>query len=298
MASFEKISFLVVAYNAVAHIQSCIESIITEIPGGVSYEILLVDNGDGSTQTLVEQIFPEVMIVPAVGNVGYGAGNNLLARHATGDVLVIINPDARLDHGALEALTAACIDSPATAAFAGIFRTPEGQLAPENEILRPGVLHTLALAIGIGRLRRKFAPFRDHIRPIPTASGACFAIRRKWFEKLGGFDPRFFLYFEETDLFRRLESGGGQLVLLPGFRIIHDTGSGQRHSVARRQSYLRGYMTYCSKHFGPIRTFLCGTAMWLFALRVTLAENGWREIGEVMPRHWWRGWDGRHLHHK
>ncbi|MBE5073001.1 glycosyltransferase family 2 protein [Erythrobacteraceae bacterium E2-1 Yellow Sea] len=279
-----------VAYNAVAHISSCIDSIMREMPEGDAGEILLLDNGDGSTQDLVRGKYPQVTIIPPIGNIGYGAGNNLLAQHATGDLLVIINPDAQLESGALAALGQASQQLPDTAAFAAWFKTPTGQSAPENNILRPGVLSSFALAIGLGRAMRRLTSYGGGRRAISAASGACFAIRREWFEKLGGFDTRFFLYFEETDFFRRLAEQGGKLVRIPGFTIVHDAGAGHSHSIARRQANLRGYMTYCRKHFGPVRAFLCGLAIWLFALRTAVIRHGFRDIGEIMPRNWWQGW--------
>lgn len=285
---------LVVAYNAPDHIAHCLEG-IAQAAGNIPHEILLVDNGDGSSEQIVTRNFPDVRIIPSQGNIGYGAGNNLLARHASGEVLLIINPDAVLGNNSFNALANAVHANPQIAAFAANFLESDGRQSSENRILTPSIGQAVRLALGLWRSQPEAGGQRNEVDEIDAASGACFAIRRDWWRALGGFDARFFLYFEEVDLWQNLAAQDGKLARVAGFTVIHDTGTGQRQSVTRRQAYLRGFMTYCRKHFGPIRATLCGLAIWLFAMRTTISENGLRQVSAVMPHHWWRGWnDHRH----
>lgn len=279
-----------VAYNAPDHIAACLQR-IADTAAGLPHEVLLVDNGDGSAEQIARRDFPHVRIVTSQGNIGYGAGNNLLARDATGDILLIINPDAFLAENSLHELTRAIRSNQQVAAFAANLVENDGSPSPENRILQPGLWQTFLLALGLWKASPPSPPQQDSaLSPITAASGACFAIRKDWWDRLGGFDEKFFLYFEEVDLWLRLAKQGGMLTRVPHFIVAHDTGTGQRHSITRRQAYLRGYMTYCRKHFGPVGTWLCGAAIWLFALRTSLIEHGIEGISATMPRHWWRGW--------
>ncbi|PKP92104.1 MAG: hypothetical protein CVT75_08180 [Alphaproteobacteria bacterium HGW-Alphaproteobacteria-14] len=113
------VSILVVAYNSQAIIGDCLAS----IPAGCSrftYEVLLIDNGDGASADLVSAQFPEVMIVPSQGNVGFAAGNNLLAAQASGEHLLLLNPDVVLKPEAIDLLLDATKAYPAASAWGGV----------------------------------------------------------------------------------------------------------------------------------------------------------------------------------
>jgi len=194
-------SVIVVAYNSRADLPACLDSIIGEL--GPQDELIVIDNGsiDGSAD-LVCSHYPQARLLRAE-NCGYAGGNNRGAAIARGDYLLFLNPDTILAPGALEALlaplhadaqiglTTACIvhrDRPNTINTCG------------NTMHYTG----LTYCRGAGRPRAEFADSAD----VDAVSGAAFAIRRDLFEELDGFDERFFMYAEDSDLSWRARLDG------------------------------------------------------------------------------------------
>src|SRR5262249_25604664 len=137
-------------------------------------------------------------IVDAGGNLGFAAGANLGAGHASHDVLVFVNPDARVLPGAVGKLVEA-LDAVADAGIAGGgLQDAHGRWQPGAA--RFGALGHLVLDTTAGRL-----PARLRRQPyvVDWVYGTFMAIRREVFRRLGGFDPAYFLYGEDMDICHR-----------------------------------------------------------------------------------------------
>ncbi|MFM7349156.1 MAG: glycosyltransferase family 2 protein [Erythrobacter sp.] len=300
------ISILIVAYNSRDFICDCIGSVIAHTAPG-SYEILLVDNGTDATADLVAATFPSVRIIPGQGNIGFGRGNNLLAEHARGDYLLLLNPDTRLEDPAIDRLLAFARAQPG-AAWGGLTKNPDGELHGNflpiptlGTILREvagmgGALHHDALARQLG----------DGPRRIEVLTGGYMMVSREAWQALGGFDESFLLYSEEVDLFTRLKKLGGAVWLCPDSQVIHDVGSGDLFSPIRLVFAYTGRMHYARRHWRGLTVPLIGVGYWLSALRRWLTSMA---LGPVSATHrarrraftpiilrpwvWWRGYDGR-----
>lgn len=208
-------SIIVVNYNGMDTIVSCLESLLATT--GEMAEIIVVDNRstDGSDLIIAER-FPALRVIHSPANLGFGGGNNLGARDATGDYLVFLNPDAIATPGWWEAL----VDALASDASAGMATSrillahdPERLNTAGNDIHLTG----LTLCRGMGRLAE------DYVRaePVSAISGAAFAIRRDLYQRLGGFDPEYFMYMEETDLSWRVQLAGYRCVYVPDSLVYH-----------------------------------------------------------------------------
>jgi GT2 family glycosyltransferase len=301
------ISILIVAYNSRGFIADCIGSVIAHTAPG-SYEILLIDNGtDGTAQAVAAQ-FPAVRIVPGQGNIGFGRGNNLLAAHARGDYLLLLNPDTRLVDPAIDRLLAFARATPAAAAWGGLTLRPDGALDSGNFMTIPTLGKIFKGAIGLtdkvvnrSRITKPDRPIR-----VEVLSGGFMLVARQVWDRLGGFDPSFLLYSEETDLFTRLKAMGGEVWLTPESRIIHDVGSGHAHTVTRMRYFHLGLMHYARRHWqGPVVP-LIGLAYWLAAFRRWLVSVPLSPFSDYhrarmrafvpvvfRPNIWWKGYEGR-----
>ena len=269
---------------------------------GIEHEILFVDNGDGTTEALVRAHFPEVTVLPSRGNVGYGRGNNYLADHATGDLLVVINPDVTVLPGSLARLVECAAARPDVAAFAPVLRGPGGALSSDCFLTPPFFLNLLADLTGLRALYRKLvlAPRIGVERAVGCTSGAFFALRTSAWRALGGFDEGFFLYAEEMDLFMRMRAQGLAILRSPGVEVVHDVGSGQRGSFERLVYLCRGCMHFCRKHRPWPLAALAGVMLWLMTASRHVLRPGVRRPAEIRaflwaihPRRWWHGYGER-----
>ncbi len=203
-----------------------------------NYRVILVDNGsqDGSGQELQHK-FPEVDFVPIATNCGFGGGNNQGARRAQElgcTSLWILNNDTRVFPDSLSALLA-CQSGERDAVGSVLF---EMDSDPQRLQLWGGGrvdLHT-------GDARYSLSPSE----PLDYITGASLLISSQTFFELGGFDERFFLYWEDSDLCWRLKKLGGQLKVAPRSRVLHRGGG----SMGGHHSPFHDYhMTLSSVHF-------------------------------------------------
>jgi GT2 family glycosyltransferase len=240
------ISAVIVNHNGEAYLERCLRSL-----DGAGAEILLVDNNshDGSL-ALARDRFPEVVVLAQQKNLGFAAANNLAASQATGDALLLLNTDAWLEPGALEMLTAHLYDRPEAGLVAPRLRYPDGRRqfvwSPARgvfgEALQKFRNRFEAGAWAHGSIARQFVRLAGR----PWFTAACVLIRADAWRSVGGFDERFFMYFEDVDLCVRLEKAGWRLAEEPRAVACHVGGvaTGKRVDDFYRPSQLRYYQLH------------------------------------------------------
>jgi GT2 family glycosyltransferase len=215
-ASSTHVAIIVVTHNGRQHIAPCLRSLKASQRAG--HSLLVVDNNsaDGTCDLLAGE-FPAVPLLSLAANVGYGEAVNLAARQTDADYLVVLNQDVVAAPGWLEPLVEALEADPGAA-----LATPK--IVLRSDPSRVNACGNLPHYTGITTCRgfnRPAAEFRQP-EPVPAVSGAAFVIRRAVFEQLGGFDPRFFLYLEDTDLSLRALQAGYRCLLVPRAEVCHD----------------------------------------------------------------------------
>jgi GT2 family glycosyltransferase len=249
------VSVVVVSYNTKELLRSCLGSL------DGAYEVIVVDNAssDGSAE-MVEAEFPDVRLIRSPVNLGFGAGNNRGMDAAIGDLVLLLNSDARATPGAIQTLAAAFND-PNVIAAGGRLSNPDGtlQLSTANRLTLWAVFCEQTLMEKVLPNSRFFSPYwttrrlpQDAISKVKQVMGACLMLR-----PIQRFDERFFLYCEDTELCRRLERHG-DIIYEPRAIFFHELGgsSGQTRwmSVAR---YNRGKELYFALHHGNIAAAGC-----------------------------------------
>jgi GT2 family glycosyltransferase len=211
------ITIVVVNWNGGKYIDACLDSL--ERARGYD-EILVIDqaSSDGSCE-LIEQRHPNVRLVQAGTNLGFAGGNNLGARLATSDVLVLFNPDAFATPGWLEPLVARLREDGVVIASPKIYR---GLPGTTTTIDSAGCDLEFPLGEGPPRGYLELDDGRfDDPADVAYASGAAFAIRRSVYESLGGLDESFFCYAEESDLCWRARMQGFRCAYVPSSLVYH-----------------------------------------------------------------------------
>ncbi len=217
-------SVVIVSYNSKGLLDRCLDSIGANT--SVAYEVIVVDNDspDGSGDWIAENR-PEVVLVRAGGNLGFGRANNLGAERATGTYLFFLNPDTELRGPAVDILVAYLETHPGAGACCGSLVDEAGRPAHSHLSYELGLTSTVVTILPLFdrlvygpscKCNHTGAPMR-----VASASGADLLVRADLFRKLGGFDPGFFMYYEDMDLCRRIRGAGWDIVSVPEAVVMH-----------------------------------------------------------------------------
>ncbi len=297
------LSILIVGYNSTDFIERCIHSIKPAISSD-DYEVLFVDNGDGSTQALVKETFPDVRIVPSRGNIGFAGGNNLLAEHANGSLLLLLNPDMTLEPGSLDALLEGARQHPDAAAWAGVTLDANGQPDAGNAIAMPSLLEFASIALGYSLASNRSVEGVETDAQADVLVGGYVMLARAAWDEVNGFDERFFLYSEEIDLFYRLAEKGHTFWRIAEARGYHAVAHGVSFSPTRLMYRAAGQMEFVKRHWSAPAAFAAFAFIWIGALeryiagrlfgsfkpRLKTMADGFRNV--ALRPHWWmRGYD-------
>jgi GT2 family glycosyltransferase len=243
-----RLSVAIVNYHTVSDLRECLASVRAAGAG----EVVLKDNGstDGSVE-MVEREFPEVRVLGSRDNPGYGAASNQAIAACRAPYVLLLNSDVLLARDTLEVLVGHLDAHPRAAIVGPRLHNPDGTLQrsahgfPRPMTFRPIVRR-------IPRLRDRSLLTWPHRTPrvVQWVKGCALAIRRAAFDAVGGFDPGFFMYFEETDLCFRLIEAGWEIHFTPATAIVHKGGASTAQARAEmavqfyasmRQFYRRHY---------------------------------------------------------
>ena len=217
-------------------------------------QVIVVDNSVDIREAEALRAHAEILITPDQ-NLGYGAAINRARAKCDGEVLIVANADVHFGAGSIDRL----VDSNADVAGPALFWDDAFAW-----FLPPSDLHTGAdafdAAIASRFARWRHSRDRQRIKrrlafwsltkptPVPAISGAIMAIRRSAFDRLGSFDERFHLYFEEIDFQRRLHGG---ILYVPDAHCRHVYNQSAAASESAAAEYARSEMAYLTKWSGP-----------------------------------------------
>lgn len=232
------VSIIIVKYRSDKYLPSCLAS----IGKNSKWEVIIVDNDKE--------------------NIGFGTGCNKGARRARGELLFFLNPDTIVLDGAINKL----VDFMEQRKKVGIVAP---LLLDENKVPYPlqGTgrrLTPMTALIVFSFLNKYFGSnpisgrywLKDwdkrSLREVDVVSGTAFMIRRSIFEKIGGFDENFFLYFEEFDLCKRVKEEGWQIFIEPSAKLIHLWGKCTPQNDKIKQIFRQSRFYYFKKHWGAL----------------------------------------------
>lgn len=207
------VSAVVVAYHEEPYLEETVTALLAS--EGIAVEVLLVDNGCTSDGVARCAALPGVTLVGRLDNVGFAAGCNAGAAAAKGEVIALVNSDAAVAPTALARLAEVASQPDVGIASASI------RLADEPEVLNSRGSEVHFLGFGwVGGFGEKAV---EHVTAcdVTAASGAGFAIRRRLWEDLGGFDERYFMYNEDLEMSLRCWQRGLRVVYVPDAVILH-----------------------------------------------------------------------------
>lgn len=262
MKTLMSLDVIIVNWKAGESLTRCIAALLDSRANEFSFgRIVVVDNasGDGCAAALIRQ-FPGVTVLENAANRGFAAGCNAGARDSRSDYLLFLNPDVVLARDALDKVIA-FFQSP-EARHVGIcgIRLIGSDNGPARCCSRFPTLRFMMLEItGLDRVApaifrsRHMAPAElQNSREVDQVIGAFFAVRRRVFEQIGGFDETFFLYFEEVDFALRARQCKWDSYFIAEANAMHEGRvSSDQSKGSRLLYYVRSRLIYCRKHMTP-----------------------------------------------
>jgi GT2 family glycosyltransferase len=265
------ISVVIVAWNSREALASTLPPLLAEL--GDRNELVVVDNASGDgTPALVRERAPAARLVELPENRGFAAGANAGAEAATGDLLVFLNPDAVTREGFGEAIRRPLAEGRGWDAWMGLVTAEGGKVINT----RGGVLHFTGIAWAGGAGEPVPAAIEPH--EVPFLSGACLAIPRATFARLGGFAPDYFLYHEDVELSLRLRLAGCRIGMEPRAVVDHDYEFGrtrEKYLLLERSRWATLIRTYPAPLLAALLPALLLTELALIPLSV--AGGWWRQ---------------------
>jgi len=251
------IAVAVVNYNTRDHLRRCLASAFED----GAREVVVADNGstDGSIR-MVGSEFPTAVVLVDQSNPGYGGAANAAIAKCRSEYVLLLNSDSILNRGTLDALRRYLDEHPRAAVVGPRLRNPDGTLQRSIHQF-PTPLVTLLDYSWVGPLvglvpgvRKLYLASDSHERSrrVAWVTGAALAIRKVAFDSVGGFDPSFFMYYEEVDLSYRLFRGGWETHFTPATDVTHVGGastSQQRGTMYAQQ--IAAAMQYSKRHHSP-----------------------------------------------
>jgi N-acetylglucosaminyl-diphospho-decaprenol L-rhamnosyltransferase len=279
------LSYCVVNTNGREFLLACLEAIERTTPPDLEHEVLVLDNAsdDGSTDA-VRELDRNIRLIALDRRQGKAANDSRLIEEAGGEFCLLLNEDSELQPGAVPALIGA-LRSDRQAAVAGAqLLSPDGRPVPCAWRL-PSARTALAGALFLHR-RYTVESGGDATRPVGWVQSSAMLVRRQAALEVGGFDPNFFVYSDETDFCKRLSDAGWRILHVPSARAIHHDQMAQDAAGAERRivEYHRNRDLYLRKHLGRTRAFLLRPVLaWPYLLRALAAVV----LPGHSPRRYW-----------
>jgi N-acetylglucosaminyl-diphospho-decaprenol L-rhamnosyltransferase len=271
------VSVIVVSYNTRELLLACLTSLSQAT---LPLQVIVVDNAstDGSAEAArahakvlapapgPHTTLPEgerMQVIANADNLGFSKANNLGLAAARAPYVLVLNSDAAVRAGTIEALVQVLESRPEVGIVGPRTRGADGRIqvsfGPDltvwNEWRQRRLVH--GVKRGEPSALRRAEALASAERDVPWVSGSCLLARRELLARLGGFDEGFFLYEEDVDLCVRARRAGFQVRFTPRAEIVHHLGRSMETASERaRQAYRESHRRFYDKHHGPIQRAL------------------------------------------
>lgn len=252
------VSIITVTWNSTKLIGEQIESVKNGCQN-ISFEEFVVDNGStDETVKIIKEKYSWVQVIANKKNLGFAAANNQAAKLATGEFLLFLNPDMRVEVGSLDKMVD-WMKAHTDVGLASCKLVDEnGKLNEDAQPRRfPGLFGQLAIIL---KLPHFFPSILDHYmfkdfdankeQEVDSVRGSFMIIRREVYEKLSwAFDPRYFIWFEDVDICREVKRLGYKVMHTPIIYCVDYVGQSfkQRTTLWKQKNFTKSMLQYFQK---------------------------------------------------
>ena len=227
------VSVVIVSYNTREILRNCLEALF-ENSREVDMEVFVVDNNSADdSSAMVQHDFPSIHLIANNQNLGFAAANNQAFALASGQYIILLNPDAYIRHASIKHCIAFMEQTPQCGLAGGKIISPEGRLEPSARRFPSALSKLLTLSGLSGKFplspilnRHEFGGFaHDHPQEVDWVPGTFTIIRKTMLDAIGAFDERFYIYYEETDLCLRAKKAGWKVFFIHDAEVMHIGGA-------------------------------------------------------------------------
>jgi GT2 family glycosyltransferase len=265
------VSAIIVSYNTRQLVLDCLRAYFAcaDVPA----EAVVVDNAstDRSADAVAYE-FPQVKLVRQRANVGFGRANNAGLQRADGRFILLLNPDVTVMPGCVGRLADFLLVRPDAAAVGPRLQRPDGSLDHAARRGFPSPSASFYYFSGLGRAFPQSARLNrytmGHLPPsetheIDSGTAGCLMVRRSAVDRVGFFDPDYFMYGEDLDLCYRLKSGGWKVFYLPAAHAVHVKGQATKQDPKRMLwEFHRSMWTFHHKHYAADLPAFANGLVW------------------------------------
>lgn len=256
-----KVSVIIVSYNVRGFLENLLASLRPSLLG-IASEIIVVDNSsDDDTVEFVRREFPEVKLIENRINAGFGKANNQGVKIASGEYLLIINPDAIVQEDTVKEMVAFMSTHPDAGAASCKVLNADGTLQKTCRRGFPTPWVAFTKITGLSSLFPKSRTFGKYnltyldpgqTHEVDAIGGSFMFIPRKVFTEVGGFDEDYFMYGEDIDLCYKIKKAAYKVYYTPQTTAIHFKGESTRRSgINQTYEFYRAMNVFVGKRYGP-----------------------------------------------
>lgn len=283
------LTIAIISYNTRDLLLACLQS-IQDMTKDVEYELIVIDNAssDGSAAAVRAQ-FPQARVIANQDNGGYAKACNQAVNIGRGQYVLFLNSDTVMRTCTLSRMVA-CLDTQPDIGAVSCLQCNEAGRVLQSCFPFPSVRDHLRYSAWVPTIIKRvigggFELDSTVSQDVEWANGACLMVRKGLFDQLGGFDSRFFMYFEDVDLCRRIHQRGYRVWHAADCEVVHLIGrSSLEHREQLNIQWELSRILYVEKHFSPIKRWImkgwiAGGAGW------RLAQSVWCTSPALRRRH-------------
>ena len=246
-----KFSIIIVNYNTKELLENCIVSLMENLNKN-DYEIIIVDNNstDGSVEMLEKEFSQKVKIIKNKNNIGFGAANNQGSKLAKEKYLFFLNSDTLVKYNIFNEIKDEFESNGDYGVIAPKLILENG----EEQSFAYGNFPTLTSLMK----EKIFKSIKQTEKKVETdwVSGAAMIVRKRLYDKVGGFDEKFFMYFEDIDLCKKIRNLGNKIVVQKNISLIHLGGKSINKNKERKKVYYESQNYFFKKYYGLINMYI------------------------------------------
>jgi GT2 family glycosyltransferase len=253
-----KLSIIIVTWNTSQITKKCVDTINKFIP---NIEIIVVDNGSADDTVKILKKIKNVKIIENHANLGFAKANNIGLKSATSDYIIFMNSDIELLDNKLLKIIEYLKKYPDVGLIGPKFLNPD--LTPQASVFPPQTALNAFREFWLGQKNTYSKYLPDTTKPIEVAyiSGGCIAVNKKFFQKIGKWNEKYFFYFEDMDLCRQVKRLRKKIIFYPSCQIIHRHGASGK-KLADAQNQWRRLIPSSIKFHGFIKHYFINFIIW------------------------------------
>ncbi|MDD4938336.1 MAG: glycosyltransferase family 2 protein [Candidatus Shapirobacteria bacterium] len=252
-----KLSIIIVTWNTAKITKKCVDTINQYLPG---QEIIVVDNGSSDNTVKILSKIKNIKIIENHANLGFAKANNIGLKYATSEYLLFMNSDIELLDSTIIDMAKYLKQHSNIGIIGPKFLNPD--LSPQASVFPKQSLINAFKEFWLNqKTYSKYIPKIDKPVKVWAISGGCLLTKKSFFTSIGSWNEKYFFYFEDMDLSRKVNKVGKSVFFFPGCQVIHRHGASGK-KLANSQNQWRRLIPGSKKYHGILGHYLINSIIW------------------------------------